>query len=69
LSGWIEKRVFVFLNKTVYICQLPKRYQNLIRQSLTEKGINKDDIETALNSRLCDLTEVLNIKEVQACFG
>ena len=57
------------MNKTAFICQLPKRYQNLIRQALTEKGINKDDIETALNSRLCDLEEILNIEEVQACFG
>ena len=59
----------LFFEKTVYICQLSVRYQNYIRQALTEKGINEEDIETALNSRLCDLEEVLNIEEVQLCFG
>lgn len=57
------------MNKTIYICQLPKKYQTRIRQILTEKGINKQDIETALNSRLCDLEDTINIEEVQACFG
>ena len=57
------------MNKTAYICQLSAEYQAQIRQALTEKGINKEDIETALNSRLCDLEEILNIEEVQACFG
>lgn len=55
--------------RTTYICQLPIKYQTQIKQKLTEKGINKQDIETALNSRLCDLEEVLNIEEVQTCFG
>lgn len=58
------------MNKTAYICQLSVRNQNQIRQILTEKRINKTDIETALNSRLCDLEEVINIEEVQSlCFG
>lgn len=57
------------MNKTVYICPLPKKYQDQIRQVLTEKEINKEDIETALNSRLCDLEDTINIEEVQSCFG
>lgn len=57
------------MNITAYICQLSAEYQNLIRQALTEKGIDKEDIETALNSRLCDLEELINIEEVQSCFG
>lgn len=57
------------MNKTIYICQLSAEYQAQIKQILAEKGINKEDIETALNSRLYDLEEVINIKEVQACFG
>lgn len=55
--------------RTTYICQLSAKYQDQIREKLTEKGINKEDIETALNSRLCDLEEVLNIEEVLSCFG
>lgn len=57
------------MNKTAYICQLSVRYQNYIRQALTEKGINKEDIETALNSRLYDLEDTIDIEEVQTCFG
>lgn len=56
------------MNKTIFICQLPEKYQNKIRRTLIENGINKTDIETALNSRLCDLEETLN-EEVQSCFG
>lgn len=50
------------MNITAYICQLSAEYQNLIRQALTEKGIDKEYIETALNSRLCDLEELINIE-------
>lgn len=52
------------MNKTIYICQLSAEYQAQIRQTLTEKGINKEDIKAALNSRLCDLEDTINIKEV-----
>lgn len=55
--------------RTTYICQLPAKYQTQIRGELTEKGINKQDIETALDCRLCDLEEILNIEEVLSCFG
>lgn len=58
----------IYMNKTIFICQLPEKYQNKIRRTLIENGINKTDIETALNSRLCDLEETLN-EEVQSCFG
>lgn len=47
------------MNKTVYICQLSAEYQNQIRQALVEKGTDKEDIETALNSRFCDLGTVV----------
>ncbi len=57
------------MNKTVYICQLSAECKNQIRQALVEKGTDKEDIETALNSRFCDLESITNIKEVQACFG
>ena len=57
------------MNKTVYICQLSAECKNQIRQALVEKGTDKEDIETALNSRFRDLESITNIKEVQACFG
>ncbi len=57
------------MNKITYICQLSAECKNQIRQALTEKGIDKEDIETALNSRLCDLEELINIEEMQSCFG
>lgn len=57
------------MDKTTYICQLSAECKNHIRQVLAEKGIDKEDIETALNSRFCDLESTINIEEVQACFG
>lgn len=57
------------MNKTVYICQLSAECKNQIRQALVEKGTDKEDIETALNSRFCDLESITNIKEVRTCFG
>jgi len=57
------------MNKTIHICQLSVRYQDYIIRALTENGINKEDIETALNSRLCDLEDTINVEEVQSCFG
>lgn len=52
------------MNKKAYICQLSVKYQNYIRHALTENRINKEDIETALNSRLCDLVDTINIEEL-----
>ncbi len=57
------------MNKITYICQLSAECKNQIRQALTAKGIDKEDIETALNSRFCDLESTINIEEVQSCFG
>lgn len=45
--------------KTDYICTLDIEMQNNIKAKLIAKGIIGEDLELAMNSRLCDLEEVL----------
>ena len=51
--------------KTDYICTLDIEIQNSIKAKLIAKGITGEDLELAMNSRLCDLEEVL--QEVGKC--
>ena len=52
------------MNKTTYIQELPKEIQESIKNILIHTGAEPEDIETALNSRLCDLEEVTEIKNI-----
>lgn len=49
--------------KTMYICQLSKGVQESIEQELISLGLEKEDIENALDSRLCDLSDTININK------
>ena len=52
------------LNKTTYIAALPKETQEKIKNILIHTGADPEEIEAALNSRLCDLEEVTEIKNI-----
>lgn len=45
--------------KTTYICQLSENEQNEIKYKLISMGLSHEDIELAMNSRLCDLEDTL----------
>ena len=49
-------------NKTMYICQLPKEKQCIIK-NLLEK-VEGVDIETAMNGRICDIEDVIDLKKL-----
>lgn len=48
---------------TTYICTLSKDIQDSIHAALTDQGLQHDDIALAMNSRLCDLTDTININK------
>lgn len=59
------------MSTTIFICQLPKDKQKAIEKAITNflklYGYNKQEIqeisENAMNSRLCDISENINIYE------
>lgn len=51
------------MNKTTHISALPKEAQEEIKNILIQTGAEPEDMEAALNSRLCDLEEVINITD------
>lgn len=40
---------------TTYICTLTSEEQNEIRKALEDMGLDSEDIELAMNSRVCDV--------------
>lgn len=40
---------------TTYICTLPAEKQDAIRKALENAGFSSEDIEMAINSRVCDV--------------
>lgn len=52
------------MDKTTYIAALPKEAQEKIKNVLTHIGAAPEDMEAALNSRLCDLEEIEDIKNI-----
>lgn len=59
------------MSTSIFICQLPQDKQKQIEKSITNflklYGYNKQEIqeisENAMNSRLCDISENINIYE------
>lgn len=49
------------IEHTSFICFLPITKQQMLKERLT-KILGNDELEIAMNSRLCDLEEVLKIK-------
>ena len=46
-----------------YINQLSQTTQELIYLELIQLDISKDDIEMAMNSKLCDLSDTIDIQK------
>lgn len=47
--------------KTKYIAQFPLEVQEKINEELIALGLNREDIERAMSSRLCDLEDTIDI--------
>ena len=52
------------MSKTIFICQLPQATQDAIRNQLVKAGLSFEDIELAMNSRLCDLENTIEINNL-----
>ena len=50
------------MNKTIFICQLPQATQDAIRRELVNAGLSFEDIEIAMDSRICDLSDTITIE-------
>lgn len=51
------------MTKTTFINQLPQATQDAIRNDLQKKEIDHLNITLAMDSRLCDLEDTININK------
>ena len=51
------------MNKTMFVAQLPIETQNAIERELRALGLTNEDIENGMNSRLCDLSDTIDISK------
>jgi SOS response regulatory protein OraA/RecX len=49
--------------KNVFVRTLSEEMQNEIKAELNQLGLDKEDIENALDSRLSDLADTININK------
>lgn len=49
--------------RTAYICTLDGKIQSAIKNDLTELGLCAEDISRAMDSRLCDLEDTIDIEK------
>lgn len=49
------------MKKTTFICQLSERTQKEIENELIDLGLSSEDVQNALDSRLCDLSDTIDI--------
>lgn len=52
------------MNKTMYICQLQQTEQNTIKALLNEKLQTTKEVQEAMNGRLCDIENIININNI-----
>lgn len=51
------------MKKTMFIVQLPEKTQKEIEKELREMNLDEEDIESAMNSRLADLSDTIDINK------
>ena len=51
------------MKSTMYISTMSITTQNSIQADLQSIGLGIDDVSTAMNSRLCDLEDTINIEK------
>lgn len=49
-------------DKTMAICQMSESAQDKIRQELMEHGLEGQELEEAMNGRLCDVEDTIDIE-------
>lgn len=46
-----------------YVCELNENVQEEIKNQLIEAGIEGEDLELAMNSKISDLAEIIDVNE------
>ncbi|MCA1064841.1 hypothetical protein QTG56_24855 (plasmid) [Rossellomorea sp. AcN35-11] len=49
--------------KPLYVRQLPTNLQEQIQEELKNKGLNQEDIDNAMDSKLTDLEDTIDIRK------
>ena len=52
------------MSKTKYICTLPMETQKKILNALLSGKVTLHDAYISMNGRLCDISHIINLKEV-----
>lgn len=48
--------------KSYYVCTYPKHVQHEIARELIRAGVHGEDFKRAMNSRLCDLEDTIDVR-------
>jgi hypothetical protein len=51
------------MNKTIFVVLLPSKIQEEIYEELKRLGLSQEDIQNAMDSRLSDLEDTININK------
>ena len=51
---------------TQYVAQLSEAQQGIIRKRLENAGLDAEDVERGMDSRLCDLQDTIRIDDIEA---
>ncbi|MBQ4122370.1 hypothetical protein IJD44_01405 [bacterium] len=49
----------------IYVCELDRENQNRIKRELENFGIHGDDLHRAMNSKIIDLEEIIDINKFE----
>lgn len=49
----------------IYVCELDRENQNRIKRELEKFGIHGDDLYRAMNSKIVDLEEIIDVKNFE----
>ena len=53
----------------MYIRQFPKKVQDIIRHRLENEGLDWEDVEMAMDSKIADIEETIYVEDIKAEFG
>lgn len=57
------------LRESVYVAELPEKIQDKIKSKLVKKGLSGEDIELAMNSKVNDLSDTIDISSLSEGFS
>jgi hypothetical protein len=52
------------MSKTIFISTLSAKTKQAIASKLQSIGLSESDIDTAMNSRICDLEDTIDISKI-----